>query len=85
MDPAALRKRGRAVYLTNCTASHNSDPSQDGGLGPAVTGSSRELLEARIMRASYPEGYTPKRDSRAMVALPHLEPDLDALTAFLAQ
>jgi mono/diheme cytochrome c family protein len=84
-DPAALAARGRAVYNANCIVCHNLDPAQDGGLGPAALGSSRELLEARVLRAEYPEGYTPKRDTRAMVPLPHLEPELDALTAFLAR
>lgn len=56
----------------------------DGALGPAVMGSSRELLEARVVRGEYPAGYTPKRESRVMIALPHLEPELDALAAFLS-
>jgi len=75
---------GRAVYNANCTACHNMNPAQDGALGPAVAGASYELLEARIVRGDYPEGYEPKRPSRIMVALPHLEPKLEELTAYLA-
>lgn len=82
-SPADLAKRGRSVYMSNCIACHNPDPSQDGALGPAVTGSSQELIEARVIRAEYPPGYTPKRDSRAMIPLPHLQNDIEALTAFL--
>jgi len=88
-EPAAeptgeeLAARGKTVYMSNCIACHNMDPSQDGALGPAVTGSSHELLEARILRAEYPEGYTPKRDTNAMLALPHLEREIDALHAYL--
>ena len=37
------------------------------------------------MRNQYPEGYTPKRDTRAMIALPYLANDLEAITAFLAK
>lgn len=74
---------GRAVYNANCIACHNMNPAQDGALGPAVAGSSYELLEARIVRGDYPEGYEPKRPSRIMVALPHLEPKLEELTAYL--
>ena len=59
------------------------DPTIDGALGPAVSGSSLELLEARVMRGEYPDGYTPKRSSRVMVALPHLQPRLPELAAFL--
>ena len=40
-------QRGRAVYVANCVACHNNDPSKDGPIGPANKGSSRELLEAR--------------------------------------
>jgi mono/diheme cytochrome c family protein len=37
-------ERGRQVYLAQCTACHAQDPAQNGPLGPAVKGSSRELL-----------------------------------------
>jgi mono/diheme cytochrome c family protein len=74
---------GRRVYLGNCTACHAMDPSQPGSLGPEVTGSSRALLEARIVHATYPDGYTPKRNTKLMIALPYLAPEIDALTAYL--
>ena len=75
--------RGRSVYMTACMACHNSDPKVDGVLGPPVYGSSLELLTARIMTATYPPGYTPKRPSKTMVALPHLKDDIDAIHAYL--
>jgi mono/diheme cytochrome c family protein len=76
--------RGRQIYLTNCTACHAQDPSQPGPVGPEIAGSSLELLRAKVLRNEYPPGYTPRRDTRAMVPLAHLEPELDALAAFLA-
>ncbi len=79
----ALAARGKVVYQNNCMACHAPDPNQEGGLGPSVAGASLELLEARVLRAEYPEGYTPKRDSRVMVALPFLEAELPALHAYL--
>lgn len=81
--PEELVKAGRATYMANCIACHAMDPTIDGALGPAVSGSSLELLEARVMRGEYPDGYTPKRSSRVMVALPHLQPRLPELAAFL--
>ena len=81
----ALVKRGGGVYQGNCIACHNTNPSIEGGVGPAIAGASRELIEARVIRGEYPEGYTPKRDTNLMIALPYLEPDIDALAAFLAQ
>lgn len=73
------------MYVANCTACHNADPALDGSLGPATAGSSIELLEARLLRNSYPEGYIPKRDSRVMMALPYLKDDIPALAAYLAR
>jgi len=84
-DPTALADRGRAVYTANCIACHNPDPSLEGGIGPAIAGSTLELIEARVMRNEYPEGYEPKRETKAMIPLPFLEKDLPALAAFLAR
>ena len=80
----SLARRGRAVYAANCTACHAHDPCRDGNLGPAIAGSSRELLEARVVHGTYPPGYTPKRDTKAMIPLPHLEGEIDALAAYVA-
>ena len=81
--------KGKQVYLANCAACHGPDPSKDGALGPAITGSAKALIEARVMNGngnygkSYPAGYKPKRDTRIMVALPHLKGSIDDLAAFL--
>lgn len=76
-------KRGRGIYLSACVACHNSDPSKDGPVGPAIKGSPKELIEARVLRASYPPGYTPKRHTRIMPAQPYLKNAIPDLTAFL--
>ena len=81
LSPAAAR--GRTVYQANCTACHNVDPARDGALGPAVKGASRELLEARIVRGEYPVGYTPKRTTTLMVALPAVAGSVDDLAEYL--
>jgi len=80
----ALVTKGRQVYVTHCTACHHpSDPFKDGSVGPAVGGSSTELLETRVLSLEYPPGYTPKRQTHLMPKLPQLRPDLPALHAFL--
>jgi mono/diheme cytochrome c family protein len=76
-------QRGRKVYAMNCMACHNSDPTRDGVLGPAVAGASRELIEARVLRGEYPPGHTPKRATKTMPPLPHLGPAIDDLAAYL--
>jgi mono/diheme cytochrome c family protein len=75
--------RGERIYRANCVICHGLDPQRDGTLGPAIAGASRPLLEARVLRAEYPPGYTPKRDSRVMPALPFLAPEIPFLEAFL--
>lgn len=85
-DPqAALVKRGEQVYLNNCTACHARTPSEPGPVGPPIAGSPLELLQAKVLRNEYPPGYTPKRDTQAMIPLAHLESELPAIAAFLAK
>ena len=74
---------GRQVYLAQCIACHNSDPAKDGPLGPAIKGSSRELLEARVLRGTYPPGYKPKRGTAIMQPMPQLASAIPDLVAFL--
>ena len=82
-DP--LVARGRGVYMANCIACHNPNPRKDGNVGPALYGSSEELLRARVLEIRYPPGYTPKRPTKVMPPLPHLKPEIGALHAFLNQ
>ena len=77
-------ERGKTVYFTVCIACHNAKPTLD-ALGPPIAGASRELLEARVVHASYPPGYEPKRKSQAMPAFPQLAGSIDDLAAYLAE
>ena len=83
--PTEVVERGRSIYNLNCIACHNVDSSKEGTAGPAIKGSSKELIEARILRAEYPPEYKPKRNTKSMPALPHLNKEIPALTAFLNQ
>lgn len=80
-----LADKGRRSYMANCVACHNSDPKKDGPIGPAIAGSSRDLLFQRVIEGKYPEGYKPKRSTNVMAPLPHLKADIEALEAFLLQ
>ena len=81
LSPAA--ERGRQIYFAYCTACHNTDPSQPGPIGPPVKGSSRALLEAKVLNGTYPPGYTPKRPTKVMVPLPAVAPEIPALAEYL--
>jgi mono/diheme cytochrome c family protein len=80
---ADLASRGERTYQSNCIACHHRDPSKDGPIGPAVAGASLALLEARVLRAEYPPGYTPKRESAQMPAQPYLKSEIPALAVYL--
>ena len=82
--PASDRERGRAVYIANCVACHNNDPSKDGPIGPAIKGSPKALIAARVLRGSYPPNYKPKRQTKIMPQFPFLEPEIPYLAAYLS-
>jgi mono/diheme cytochrome c family protein len=79
----ALFQQGRLTYISRCAVCHNANPHEPGSVGPDVWGSSRELIEARVMRAEYPSNYKPKRETHLMVALPDVSSQIDAIYAFL--
>jgi mono/diheme cytochrome c family protein len=80
-NPAA--ERGRAVYVANCVACHNNDPSKDGPIGPAIKASPPELIESRVLRTDYPPGYKPKRNTQVMPTFPYLKSEIPYLIAYL--
>lgn len=80
-DPA----RGRRLYIATCIVCHNTDPSKPGSQGPAVKGSSVELLEAKVLHKRYPPGYEPQRTTKAMPTYPQLRKRIPDIAAYLAQ
>jgi mono/diheme cytochrome c family protein len=81
--PSPAAERGRMTYMANCMACHNVDPGKAGTVGPAIKGSTRELVEARVLRAQYPPGYAPKRETKLMIAMPQLADRVDDLAEYL--
>ncbi|PYN00489.1 MAG: hypothetical protein DME08_03640 [Candidatus Rokuibacteriota bacterium] len=81
LDPEA--ERGRQVYLAQCTACHATDPAQAGPVGPPLKGSTRELLESKVLRGTSPPGYRPKRPTAVMPPQPQVANDIPALAAYL--
>jgi mono/diheme cytochrome c family protein len=80
---AELAARGKIVYQQNCTACHAPDPRMAGALGPELAKSSLDLIQSRVMSATYPKDYKPKRETKIMQPLPHLKDDVPALHAYL--
>jgi mono/diheme cytochrome c family protein len=76
--------RGKHYYQNVCIACHHGDPNVDGTLGPALAGSPLEVIEAKVMRGEYPEGYTAKRDTATMPRFEFLGPELANIAAYLA-
>ena len=52
-------------------------------MGPEMKGSSPELIEAKVVRGTYPPGYKPKRPTAVMPPQPQLSRDIPALAAYL--
>ncbi|MBI2027602.1 MAG: cytochrome c [Deltaproteobacteria bacterium] len=77
-------EKGKALYNTKCTVCHNPDPSKPGAVGPEIAASSIELIRLKTRENKYPQGYTPKRQTLAMTAMPELsEEDVKALHEYL--
>jgi len=76
-------QRGKKIYDNVCTTCHAGNPAEDGTIGPAIAGSSEELIRAKVIHGDYPPGYTPKRASKNMAKLPHLKDYIGDLAAYL--
>jgi mono/diheme cytochrome c family protein len=77
--------KGEEIFKTICSACHGPDPNKDGPLGPVIAGASKELVDARVMRAQYPPGYKPKRDTKTMPPFPQYKDNIDDIVAYLAK
>lgn len=86
-EPAgdAAAARGKVLFHNVCVACHNTDPTQDGSLGPAIAGASLPLLEAKVLRGEYPAGYTPRRAGAVMPRYEYVAEGIPDLAAYLAQ
>lgn len=78
-----LAARGRAVFFSKCNACHNADPSRAGAVGPAIKGSSVELITARVRHQTYPENYKPLRETKIMPVIDVSDDDIKALAEFI--
>ena len=76
-------EKGRTVYFANCVSCHNNNPKKPGSIGPAVYGVSIDVLTQKLVSGKYPENYIPKRKSKIMPLMPHLNSKISNLYAFI--
>ena len=76
-------EKGRTVYFANCVSCHNNNPKKPGSIGPVVYGVPIDVLTQKIISGKYPENYRPKRTSKIMPLMPHLNSEISNLYAFI--
>jgi len=76
-------EKGKVVYYANCISCHNYNPKKPGIIGPQIDRPSKELLSNKINFGKYPKNYRPKRSTKIMPLLPHLDKEIANLHAFL--
>ena len=76
-------EKGRMVYFANCVSCHNNNPKKPGSIGPEVYGVSIDVLTQKIVSGKYPENYRPKRTSKIMPSMPHLNKEISNLHSFI--
>ena len=76
-------EKGRTLYFANCVSCHNNNPKKPGSLGPEVYGVPLDVLTQKIVSGEYPENYRPKRTSKIMPLMPHLNKEILNLHAFI--
>ena len=76
-------EKGRMVYFANCVSCHNNNPKKPGSIGPVVYLVPIDVLTQKIVSGKYPENYRPKRTSKIMPLMPHLNSEISNLYAFI--
>ena len=76
-------EKGKMVYFANCVSCHNNNPKKPGSIGPEVYGVSIDVLTQKIVYGKYPDNYRPKRTSKIMPSMPHLNKEISNLHAFI--
>ena len=85
-DNIALKtdiEKGRMVYFANCVSCHNNNPKKTGSIGPELYGVPLDVLTQKIISGKYPKNYKPKRTSKIMPLMPHLNKEILNLHAFI--
>lgn len=92
LSPTVLSKtpdieKGKRLFMANCLQCHNRDPNVRGSIGPEVVDAPLEVMTSKIMTGKYPDklpdGFVPKRKTRAMRPIPKLKNDIPDIWAYV--
>lgn len=82
-----LIAEGKSVYMANCITCHNKDPNSKGPIGPELKDTPLEVMIVKVRTGRYPvvlpSGFVPKRKTKQMKKLPHLEDKVQAIHAWI--
>ncbi len=71
--------KSEAIYKNNCMQCHNANPNKAGSIGPDLVSTPKEAFIMKVVEGKYPEGYTPKRKTKAMPVFKKYKNDVEAL------
>lgn len=79
--------KGKRLYFSNCTSCHNKDPNIKGPIGPEMVDAPLEVMTSKVMTGQYPvklpAGFVPKRKTKLMRKLVHLQKDIPSIYAWV--
>ena len=84
---AATLERGKRAYMAVCIQCHNKDPNKKGAIGPELIDAPIEVMNHKVATGVYPdvlpEGFVPKRKTKAMRKLPNSVKDVPDIYAWI--
>lgn len=87
LDTLTGIERGDYIYHSVCIQCHNKDPNVAGSVGPIMVDAPQDVMYSKVMTGRYPDvlppGFVPKRQTRAMRPLPHLEKEVPVIWAYV--
>lgn len=72
-----------AIYKNQCMQCHNANPNKVGSIGPDLVSTPKEAFIMKVVEGKYPEGYTPKRKTKAMPVFKKYKNDVEALYNYI--
>lgn len=72
-----------AIYKNQCMQCHNANPNKAGSIGPDLVSTPKEAFISKVTTGKYPEGYTPKRRTKAMPVFKKYQNDIESLYDYI--